>query len=105
MSTEAVTHAVPPVEVESSSVNTDTMTIETEVVPSPPCSSLTPAASTSQMCPQVSSERDEITSKLLNIMVTANISQAAANRILEVFRAKLPQLPTGVRSVLRMCGS
>ncbi|CAH8821342.1 unnamed protein product, partial [Trichobilharzia szidati] len=105
MSTEAVTHAVPPVEVESSSVNTDTMTIETEVVPSPPCSSLTPAASTSQMCPQVSSERDEITSMLLNIMVTANISQAAANRILEVFRAKLPQLPTSVRSVLRMCGS
>ncbi|CAH8864997.1 unnamed protein product, partial [Trichobilharzia szidati] len=42
MSTEAVTPAVLPVEVESSSVNTDTMTVETEVVSSPPCSSLTP---------------------------------------------------------------
>nr|CAH8862848.1 unnamed protein product [Trichobilharzia regenti] len=104
-STEAVSHAVLPVEVEPSSVNTDTMTNETEVVPSAPCSSVTPAASTSQMCTQVSSERDDMTSMLLNTLVTTNISQAAANRILEIFRAKLPQLPTTVRSVLRMCGS
>uniref|UniRef100_A0AA85JDH9 Uncharacterized protein n=1 Tax=Trichobilharzia regenti TaxID=157069 RepID=A0AA85JDH9_TRIRE len=101
----AVTHAVLPVEVEPSLGNTDTMTIETEVVPSPPCSSLTPTASTSQMCPHVSSERDEMTSMLLSIIVTTNISQADGNRILEYFRAKLPQLPTTLRSVLRMCGS
>nr|CAH8866656.1 unnamed protein product [Trichobilharzia regenti] len=64
-STEAVSHAVFPVEVEPSSVNTDSMNNEIEVVPSTPCTSVTPCASTSEICTQVSSERDELTNMLL----------------------------------------
>nr|CAH8862236.1 unnamed protein product [Trichobilharzia regenti] len=81
------------------------MTNYMEVVPSTPCTSVTPRASTSEMCTKVSSERNELTSLLLNILVTTNISQADANRILEIFRVKLSQLPTTVRSVLIMCDS
>ncbi|CAH8834267.1 unnamed protein product [Trichobilharzia szidati] len=88
---EAVTPAVLPVNVEPSSVNTDSMTIETEVVPSPPCRSLTPAASTSKMCPKVSFGRDEIIT--------------GCKIIMQIFHERWPQLPTTMRGILRMCDS